>query len=242
MNQYKAEFRIEYPDINDRNELTNIGFLKYLQEVGCLHSDKVGMGLYQIEKNRQAWILIQWKLEVFSRTKWAETIQVKTWPTGMEGPYCLRDYEVLNSKEEKIAIASSKWVLIDTQSGKVVKPKKEVLDKFGIKPYHVFADPLKKLKEPEEFKSTFLYKALRRDIDTNKHVNNVKYLEIAYEALPEEIYKSDFNIIEITYKHSCKLNEEVTAFYTNTPQNEHIITIKYNSNINAIIKLGGKQI
>lgn len=242
MGQYETSFKVEYTDINSKNELTNIGFLKFLQEIGCLHSDKVGMGLYQIGDNKLAWILIQWKLQVFSRPKWAETIKVKTWPTGIEGPYCLRDYEVYNDKNEKIAIASSKWVMMDVKNEKIVKPTKEVLDKFGQEPLRVFPEGLSKLKEPKDFQSTFSYKAQRRDIDTNNHVNNVKYLEIAYEALPEEVYNLDFTTVEITYKHSCKLGQEVIAFYTNTPQNEHIITIKYNENTNAIIKLGGNNI
>ena len=75
------------------------------------------------------------------------------------------------------------------------------------------------------------YKVQRRDIDTNKHVNNLIYLDYAYEALPSEIYENyNFSNIEIMYKHEAKLGDTLSLFYTNTEENEHIITIKNKEN------------
>ncbi|MCI8621755.1 MAG: hypothetical protein HFJ50_08875 [Clostridia bacterium] len=80
------------------------------------------------------------------------------------------------------------------------------------------------------------YTAVRRDIDANKHVNNVIYLELAYQALQKEI-DLNFKDIEIYYKKQIKLDETV-KIYRKTENNTHIICIKSKDerDLHAIIK------
>ena len=66
-------------------------------------------------------------------------------------------------------------------------------------------------------------------IDTNNHLHNIYYLDIAKEALPEEIYMNNkFNNFEIMYKKEIKCGETVKAFYSYEDA-KHIITVKSNS-------------
>ena len=57
-------------------------------------------------------------------------------------------------------------------------------------------------------------------------MHNTNYLNLAYEALPEEIYKNTiFNNIEILYKKELKLNDSVKFLYSEE-EGAHIVTIK----------------
>ncbi len=68
---------------------------------------------------------------------------------------------------------------------------------------------LDKVKIPEEFSNTIKYEVIRKDIDINKHMHNLYYLDLAYEALPDEIYnKRPFDYVRITYKKEIKLGEK----------------------------------
>ena len=51
------------------------------------------------------------------------------------------------------------------------------------------------------------YLIQRRDIDINGHLHNVSYLEVALEAVPEDIYKNvDFNYIKLNIKKKlCRM-------------------------------------
>lgn len=70
------------------------------------------------------------------------------------------------------------------------------------------------------------YKILRSDIDMNKHVHNLYYLDFAYETLPEDIYKSgELNNMEIMYKKQIKLGDNVICLYTKEDE-KNIVTIK----------------
>ena len=96
-----------------------------------------------------------------------------------------------------------------------------------------------KLKEPVEIQSKTEYSVSRRDIDINNHVHNLYYLDYAYEALPEEVYRAEeCNNIEIMYKKQVKLGDEIVCNYTKE-DNQNIVTIKSKdeSMLHAIIKL-----
>ena len=84
----------------------------------------------------------------------------------------------------------------------------------------------KKLDAPSSYSNEYIYTTQRRDIDVNKHMHNLNYLDLAYEALPEDVYlNSDFNNIEIMYKTAIKLGDITKCLYS-FDNGKHIITIK----------------
>lgn len=90
---------------------------------------------------------------------------------------------------------------------------------------------------PKEMKKVYDYTAMRRDLDANHHVNNVNYLELAYEAFPEGV-TLDFNNIEICYKRQIKLGETVSFSYSEE-NGVHIVCITSEGGkvVHAILKL-----
>ena len=70
-------------------------------------------------------------------------------------------------------------------------------------------------------------------------MHNLCYLDLAYEALPKEIYEnSSFNDVEIMYKSGAFLGDNLKCFYSQVG-NEHFVTIKSNDEktFHAIIKM-----
>ena len=143
---------------------------------------------------------------------------------------------------ELLAIASSKWVLIDIEKRKILKIEDKLINLYN--PEHgrqVFNTlDIEKLKEQENYDKIFEYKVKRSDIDVNKHMHNLNYLDLAYEVLPEDIYENSNNIknIRITYKKEITLEDIVKCYYTKK-DNKHIITIKDKNNkiTHSIIEL-----
>lgn len=140
---------------------------------------------------------------------------------------------------ELCCIATSKWTLIHLEKGLMRFP--EGLDeKYQKEDKCVFKDfNFNKLKEPENDKLTFEYIVQRRDIDINNHMHNIYYLDLAYEALPKDVYENcSFDNIEIMYKSGAFLGDNLKCFYSNV-ENEHIVTIKSNDEktLHAIIKM-----
>lgn len=233
------DFNTSIRDINKNTELTNKALFAFFEDIGGYHSDLVGFGLKDIEKTRISWVLLHWKLKVLKRIKYGDNIHIKTWSSGVVRSSCFRDFEVYNKNNELCAIATSKWTVINLDKG-LIRLTDDIIDKYNSEEHFVF-DSFKfdKLKEPTNSTLTFEYTVQRRDIDINNHMHNLYYLDLAYEALPKDIYENtSFDNVEIMYKSGAYLGDNLKCFYSQV-DSEHFVTIKNNdeTTLHAIIKM-----
>lgn len=240
MGIYVQKFKLKYEDIGRSNKFNIKSLISYLQEIAGAHSSLVGYGLNDISRTHVTWILLDWKVKMFSHPHYDEDLTINTWPRILEKFYSYRDFEVYDSKQNLVAIASSKWILINTETKRIERITNKISEDFGIVDQKVFDENIdEKPSIPDNLSLTFKYIVQRRDIDTNGHVNNLHYIDYALEALPEEIYNAnEFNNIEIHYKKEIKYKAKINCYYA-FDQQKHIIVIKNedNSILHSVIKL-----
>lgn len=222
---FTNNFRIGLSILTNDNYISNKGFLSLLQDIAEMHSSSVGYGITDIEKTNYSWALLNWKIKIITRPKYGEIITINTWSRYSTKLYSYRDFEILNSKGEVIAIATSKWILIDVQKGRVSKIEEELISKYNAENKSVFnIIDLPTLEEPTNYTNSIEYKIRKSDIDINNHVNNLCYLDIAYEAFPDDMYKlNQCNEFEILYKHQIKLDDKITAHYSFENNTNYIV-------------------
>ena len=236
---FEKNYTVGNRDIGDNNKATNKAILKYLENIACRHSDEVGYGINTIEQTNVVWILLDWKFKVIERPVYGQTIKVRTWSRKMEKCCAYRDFEIYDENENKLAIATTKWVLLNAQTRKIQRIPEELASKYFSEPERqVFEEERDKLREAENEELNLQLKVRRTDIDINNHVNNLNYLDLAYEILPDKIYKQDLKNVRITYKHQTEPGETVYISYTKE-QEKNIIIIKTldKSELHAIVEL-----
>lgn len=236
----KTDFTIDYEYVDKYNKLTYKGFLRYLLEAGSKHSDIAGYGLKDISKTGLVWLVMGWKLKIFDRPSFDSIIHVETWYTESEKVCSYRDYKMYNDKNELIAIATSKWLLFNQNTNTIARITKDIISAYNPNDEHVFDEIIPKLYEPKgEAITTYNYSIMRRDIDTNNHVHNTNYLDIAIECLPEETYENmSYNMVEIMYKTQALLGDRTTSFYYHENDGDYVvIKSKDLSTLHCIIKL-----
>lgn len=223
---FSEKFKIELKDIGKENYIKNRAILEILENIGTHHSDLAGYGPNSIETTKVSWVLLDWKLKVLKRPKYGQLLKVNTWGRTKKKAYTYRDFEIYDEQDNLCAIATSKWALININTGKVVRLTDEILEKYQIEEKRVFEDDeLGKIDIPKEYKSEITYRIARRDIDINGHMHNLYYLDLAYEALPQEVYeKRPYDNVRIQYKKEVKLGDIVKCKYT-FENDKHIITI-----------------
>ncbi len=238
---YKEKFKVGLKDVWAKDEVSNIAILEYLEDVAAYHSDSVGIGVNTTDKTHLSWLLMDWELEVIKRPKYGQVLEIHTWSREIEKIYALRDFEVYDEEKNLCAIATSKWLLINSETGKITRIEPEIANR-----YHsefgkcVFSNKkISKLKEPEEYISEITYTTRRRDIDVIGHMHNLYYLHLAYESLPDAEYnKRPFNHVRIQYKNQIKLGETVKCKYAKERE-ENVVVIKSEDDklLHAIVKI-----
>ncbi len=222
----ERKFEIGFRDVGKSNKLTDKALLVFLEDVAGKHSNIAGYGLNNIEETGVTWVLLNWKVKIFSRPLYGETISIKTWGRDCVKFYTYRDFEVYNESNELVAIATSKWSLLDANNMSLIKIPDEVIAPYEIETKKVFGDEPEpnKIIIPDEVSSISNYVVQRKDIDINRHVHNITYMDIAYEVLPEEVYDNiDCNSFEIMYKKETKLGETIKCFYSKVDDSHYIV-------------------
>lgn len=233
---YCSNYKIGLEDIGRNNEATNKALLAIMQDIACLHSASVGYGILEIEAKKRAWMLLDWKMEVIKRPKYNDDINVETWSRKVERLYAYRDFQLKDKEGNIIAIGTSRWIFVDTERRRPVRLTADIADLYESETdKNVFTEEMEDIKCGDYlFKKDYCVQ--RRDIDINQHMNNLSYLDMAYEILPEDIYNTKvFNNIRIVYKKEILYGEKVECYYEEQ-NNKYIITVKSQGKINAIIE------
>lgn len=236
---FERKYTVENRDIENKYKATNKAMLKYLENIACKHSEKLGYGLSTVEKTKVIWILLDWKFQVIERPNYGQNLTVVTWSRKIEKCTAYRDFEIFDDNQKLLAIATSKWVILNSETKKIQKIDENMANIYQSEPERmVFKEEIEKIHEPDKEDSSMKLKIRRTDIDINNHVNNLNYLDLAYEVLPEDVYKKEFNNVRITYKHQTKLGETINISYTKQEE-KNIITIKTEdkAGLHAIIEL-----
>lgn len=236
---FEHMYTIDYIDIDENNHLTLRNFIKYMQEIAGEHSSSVGYGLDDLIKVNMAWIILNWRVKIFSSPGCKDKIIIKTWVRKFDKIYSFREFEVYDVYNNLIAIASSKWVLKNHASKTIVRISPDIVSAYNCVDKSVFEDDFdKKIVVPESVDSSYEYIVQRRDIDTNHHVNNLYYIDFAYEALPDEVYNNCvFKCVEVFYKKEITYKSKIVCCYSCVNGN-HIVAIKNEdlSQVHAVVR------
>ena len=175
--KFEKDYMVGVKNIGVNSSITNYGFLSAMEEIACLHSESLGWGIKDRKKTKKAWILMDWKLKVLRRPKYGDTMHLKTWARKSEKLtfFTYREFEVFVGNE-KVAIATSKWVLFDLEKNKISRITNDIEKSYEPEEERVFEEyDIEKIKEPIEYNSVMEYKIRRFDIDINKHMHNLNY-------------------------------------------------------------------
>ena len=155
----------------------------YLQEVAGNHATALGVATDQLDG--LAWLLARLQVEVERLPKWREEIAVETWPSAADGLYAQRDFLVTDADDRVIGRATSQWFVMDVARRRPTRLPAFVLAFDLLDRPHALPPNRESHVILEVIDAERLFSVRRSDLDLNDHVNNVRFVEWALEALPE---------------------------------------------------------
>ena len=189
---YKMEGTVRYSECGPDNLLKISSIVNYFQDCTTENSERIGVGHDFLAEKKRAWILNSWQVEIKRRPKVGETIEVTTWATGFQGIMGPRDFQMHTADGEELVRAHSLWVYIDTKTGRPTKPTEEDISAYDVEEALSMEQLSRKIKVPEGGVLVDTFPVHKYHIDTNKHMNNSKYVELAYEAVSENFQVKKF--------------------------------------------------
>lgn len=220
--------------------ITNKAFVDWLCDAANVHSALVGQDWYDTENCKIGWLLMGWVCEIYDRPVPHGEVTVRTWMQNSTRAMSDRDFEVYGPDGKLLGRATSRWMAIDIKRGMLMRLTDEVVAPYQAEtetislPGATFIDANRFNLTPV---STKEFNVLRSMIDGNGHVHNTCYLDIAMEALPQELAYAPFRHFEVCYKKEIKPGAKVILEYCVDGDKHYVVMRSPEDNkIHAIVE------
>ena len=209
---YRNHVRVTYGEVDGALRLTHRGAMSIMQEAAIVHSSQSGYAMEDVDRTHVIWMVVRWRVRLTGRAVWNDALTVETWPRSMGRLTSVRNFRLLDAQDNPVAVGESEWLLVSTDTGRVARITPEIAAAYALVEQDVFDSPAPPL-EPGEGEEVCRLPVRRSDIDTNHHVNNLVYLDYAWEALPEDLWKTGVAEISVTYRRQFLLGDTVECRY-----------------------------
>ena len=219
---YYFDGRIRYSEVDSAGKLTLSSLIDYFQDCSSFQSEDLGVGLAFLAQKHRAWVLNSWQIVVERFPKQGETVRTGTLPYEMKGFLGLRNFAMLSPDGTYLAKANSVWSLLDTDTWRPAAMLPEFLARYNIGERLDMEYASRKINIPEGGREGEGIVIRKHHLDTNHHVNNAQYVEMARECLPE-----DFRIFRICaeYRKAAKLGDVIFPLAAKTGDG-YVVSLK----------------
>ena len=179
--------RIRSADVTPRGTASVLALADHFQEVAGRHAAELGVSMQDLLAENRAWVLAHVRLEIERLPRWTDEVTIETWPSGRERLYALREVVFRGTDGAPLAQGTSAWLVIDTERRRPARPPAALSEiETPDRPSPLDAS-LDDLPVPDRVDHERCFAVRYHDLDLNRHVNNVRYLEWALETLPAEV-------------------------------------------------------
>lgn len=235
---YQFSSRVRYSETDVRGQLSVTGIINYLQDCSTFQSEDIGKGLKWMEKRRRAWFLSGWQIIIDRYPGLGDEIVTGTWPYEFKGIYGSRNFFIKDRDGGYMVRANSLWFLFDLDTQRPTRVTAEETDGYGRLQERMPMDYApRKIPMPERWEEGAPVVIGRHHLDTNNHVNNARYVEIAREFLPDDFLIGE---LRVEYKKASVLGDVIIPRISRTDEGYTVVLCGADGIPHAVIWLAEK--
>lgn len=208
---YTFNSRVRYSETDENGLLSPLSIINYLQDCSTFQSEDLGVGVEWLKERHRAWLLNSWRILFDRYPKLGEELTIGTFPYGFKGLYGMRHFFIKDAAGAFCVRADSIWILCDTDTGLPVKPEGEHAEPYlGQQRIELhMGETKRKIALPKDMRGLGQLTVLRHHLDTNHHVNNAQYVDMALSAAGVQYPKE----LQAEYKKQAVLGDEIYLKY-----------------------------
>lgn len=235
---FRQDISIRSYDVDFRQNLKITALFNYLQEIAWEHAEKLDFGWDDLDNQGYFWALSRMEVEVTRMPQWTENLTLITFPRPADGIFAIRDFELYDSQGVRIVAATSSWLVVNVNNRRPVRiaswytnrsfANKSALNRAAAKVTDCADQPTK----------TNQFVVQVGDIDMNQHVNNVRYIDWAYNSFGMDhfCHYKPLKVV-VNFNAECKIDEEVKIQNFQLSPSNHIVTVERLSDAKNLCKI-----
>ena len=234
-NKMEKEIRIPVSLCDSTGRLDVPGFFTIFMDMASQHGADIGMGMDALAEKGLIWLAVKSKFNFYEKPALFSPVTAATWP-GVPGRIRADRLYSMTQGGRLIAEGKNEWAIFHPESGKLVKFDTVYPKDFQHCEEVVCEEPYAKLKDNfEDALEIYRYKVASGDLDTSRHMNNVEYVKVLFNAFSsQQLVQMDIASVDITYKNQCYEGEELSVRLKETEDGFEMGIIKEDGSAGAM--------
>ena len=235
-NFFECTYNLRYFEMNIHGMASPTTILTLLEETAAEHCLNIEHSLYKLEKQNIGWVLISGIIQMQRYPRYKENITIKTWLSKYTLVKGYRENIIYDEEGKIIGKAKGVWVFYDISKRKPVPIFNDIKLKWGFEQETSAEEKPELINGSNEGSFKTEFDVYRSDVDSNEHVNNIRYFHFLLESLPEDIMDK-FYLKEINAKFftEAKLGEKIQVYIKDDLTNYNFLHTMKSSVNNKIL-------
>lgn len=205
---FKFEYEPHYSDYRNFDFIKVSTALDLIQEAAVRDSESAGYSVRKLSDMNLAWLLFGYNLHFEKPILTKYPLTAFTAVKKVRASISERG-TILYQNNIPVAKSIASWFMFNTAKMRPERIPDEILESYG---QYDFGDDFfdyKKVQLLSPEGPDYTVTVSNKDIDTNRHLNNVKGAEILTDALPFDFFFTDMNVV---YKKQSRLHDKLGVF------------------------------
>ena len=221
-------YAVEPAEVNAQGELPLTVLAQRILETATFHAESWAVGYSTLIQNNQAWVLARLAIEMQAYPRIGDTYVISTWIEGYNKHFSSRNFEFAGKDGRIYGYARSIWSVIDmqTRTSADLTTFEYLAERISDKECPI--ERQSKLK-PVQGEPLLAYPVRYSDIDLNRHVNSVKYIEHMLDSFTLQQYDEKYiKRFEINYISEARYGMDFKIYRNELDADIFAIDIKNN--------------
>ena len=177
-------------------------------------AQRKGFGIDKLNKENRSWVLSRMAIEIDDRPEQYSSYEIVTWVNEYNRMLSTRNFTLHDAAGREFGRAVTQWCIIDLGARKAIdlntvigtcadsivdapSPTEKPRKVTGIVPQHIAE-----------------HRVVYSDIDFNRHVNTMRYINMMFDMLPIEQLTAIRPVrLDIHFMHECRYGQTLTVGY-----------------------------
>lgn len=202
--------RVEPQEVDFTLRASVASIINYMLNVAGTDAHNKGFGVDVLQGQSFTWVLSRLAVEIKSQPCQYDDIVIDTWVNEFNRLSSTRNFRVRRG-DEVMAEGVSQWCMINMETRQAVDMStlKDVYERAMVAEPSPIAVPAR-LRAIEPTTSTSR-PVVYSDIDFNRHVNTLRYIDLVFDALPIELIENNHGMrIDLNFIAEARYGETLT--------------------------------
>ncbi len=205
------KYRIEPQDVDFTLRASAASIINYMLNVAGIDAHNKGFGVDVLQGQSCTWVLSRLAVEIYKQPEQYTDTEIDTWVNEFNRLSSTRNFR-MRFADKILAAGVSQWCMLNMETRQVVDMSllKDVYERAMVAESSPIATPQR--LRPIEPTRVMSRPVVYSDIDFNRHVNTLRYIELLFDALPLEIIEHNNGMrIDINFIAEARYGETLAA-------------------------------